>query len=82
MILVTFKGVHSPLVGKMRTVVHCASSSGPSVATALLEAFDRFRNERDCFLFVAAGGRVWTAPVWEYLRGRTFDVAACVDRKR
>jgi glycosyltransferase involved in cell wall biosynthesis len=80
MILVTFKGSPTPLTGRVRGVTWCAQVRGSSPAAALLDALDRFTIEKDCFLFVAPGGRVWTGPVFERLKGPAFDVAACVDR--
>lgn len=79
MILVTYAGTPSPLVGRIRSVVQFGSKEH-SPAAALAAAVAHFPDEREAFLFVAPGARVWTAPVFDYLRGRHFDVAACVDR--
>jgi glycosyltransferase involved in cell wall biosynthesis len=80
MIVVTFKGAPSPLVGHVKGITICALARGPSPADAFLDALGRFTIERDGFLFVQPGARVWTAPVLERLRSKDFDVAAYVDR--
>jgi glycosyltransferase involved in cell wall biosynthesis len=80
MILVTFAGATSALTGRTRSVVQFGLARSSSPAEALMAAFDKFQDEKEAFLFVQPGGRVWTAPVFNYLKGPAFDVAACVDR--
>ncbi len=79
MIIVTFSGSPSPLVGKVRAIGHASDTRGPSVCSALASAANRFRNEKDGFLFVASGGHVNSARVWKVLQSPDFDVAVYVD---
>jgi glycosyltransferase involved in cell wall biosynthesis len=80
MIIVTFKGAPPPLPYRAKGVTWRAVVAGPSPAAALADAMKHFPDEHDCFLYVAPGGRVATAPVYDRLKARDFDVAACVDR--
>jgi glycosyltransferase involved in cell wall biosynthesis len=78
-IIVTPPDSPSPLIGRQRGV-GSISVKAKSVGHAILHAFLQFGNERDAFVYVAQGGRLSTAPIYKYLQGATFDVAACVDR--
>lgn len=80
MILVTFAGAHQALTGRTRAVTQFELARSSSPAEALAAALEKFPDEREAFLFVQPGARVWTAPVFDYLKGVKFDVAACVDR--
>jgi glycosyltransferase involved in cell wall biosynthesis len=82
MIVVTFKGAPSPfapLVGRVKGVTVGSYVRGPSVCAAMVDALQRFTLERDCFLFVAPGGRIHSARLWPVLEGTDWDVAAYVD---
>lgn len=79
MIIITPSGSPSPLVGRQRGVGHVPAKA-KTIADAILEAADQFKNENEAFVYVARGGKVSTAPIYKYLQGATFDVAACVNR--
>lgn len=79
MIVITPFGSGSPLTGRPKGVTFHQTRS-KSVAEALRDALVRFPDEREAFVYVAPGGRVSTAPIYKYLQGASFDVAACVDR--
>ncbi len=80
MIIVSYKNAPFPLIGRVKGVtVHRQILAGTR-ATLLADAMKRFPDEKHCFLYVAPGAHVSTAPVYGYLNVRKFDVAACVDR--
>lgn len=79
MIVVTFKGSPSPLLGYVRGLNIVADLPGPSVVAALAHAANRFRNETEGFLFVAPGARIHSARIWPVFRQTNWDVAAFVD---
>ncbi len=80
MIIVTPKGAPSPLVGRVKGTLVASDVSAPSVCLAVRSAVRQFHGETDGFLFVASGGHVNSARVWEALRRADWDVAAYVDR--
>lgn len=79
MIVVTFKGAPSPLLGRVKGITVGPHVPGPSVCAAMVDALDRFRVEPDAFLFVAPGGRINSARIWPVVDRADWDVAAYVD---
>ena len=79
MIIITPSGSPMPLIGRQKSVT-CYPSKSKSIAHAIYDATTRFTIEQEAFVYVAKGGKVSTAPVYKYLQGASFDVAACVDR--
>jgi glycosyltransferase involved in cell wall biosynthesis len=80
MIVVTHKGAPSPLIGRIKGIVVDALAPPPSVGSAISAALDRFRNEREGFVYVASGAQINTARLWPVFRRPGWDVAVCVDR--
>jgi len=79
MIVVTFKGEKPPLIGRVRGWGVVSDVLGPVVSRAIYGALNRFANDTDGFMFVAAGARISTARVSPAIRDN-WDVAVHVDR--
>lgn len=80
MIVVTFRGAPSPLVGNVAGITVSMNAKGPSVSEALYDAVLRFPIEKNSFMFVSPGARISSARIWPIMRRDDFDVAAYVDR--
>lgn len=78
MIVVTFKGSPSPLVGRVKGITVGSHVLGPSACAALVDALQRFTIPTHGFLFVAPGARIHSARVWLIENRKDFDVAAHV----
>ncbi len=80
MIVITFKGDPSPMIGKARGWGVVSDTRAPSVANAIENAMLRFANERDGFIYVASGAKVHSSKVSPAFREKDWDVAVHVDR--
>lgn len=79
MIVITFKGAASPLTSKVRGWGVVQDTKAPSVSDAIDNAFTRFRNEPEGFLFVGPGAKINPVRVHS-VQNERWDVAAYVDR--
>ena len=80
MIIVSFKGKKSPLIGNVKGFTLFQDTRRTSVARAIFRAMNSFEGEKEGFLFVAPGGRVNSARVYPVMQDTSWDVAAFVDR--